>query len=104
MMTPISIFIEDYPLLSKYVNATAFFTTSILLTINSFFKFNEKMTKHFNMVKRYMDVISDINSETEKNKYFFIRMQTILDNLYKIEPLLENDDENENIQVITIHN
>lgn len=95
IMAPISVLIDIYPKVSKYINAIAFLLTGIIAGVLSFFKYSEHMTNHFNMSKRYIDISSDIEIELIKQRMyrqqiniFSTKIHMNLDNLIKSAPII----------------
>lgn len=95
IMAPVSVLIEVYPYVSKYVNAAAFITTSVIIGVSSFYRYGEQMANHFNISTRFSDVSSDIELELVKGrKYrtqidvFLTRIHMILDSLTNTEPVI----------------
>jgi len=95
IMAPISVLIDEYPDVSKYINAIAFLLAGIIAGVLSFFKYSEHMTNHFNMSKRYIDVSSDIEVELIKQRMyrqqinvFSTKIHMNLDSLIKSSPII----------------
>jgi hypothetical protein len=95
VMAPLSLIINSNSEVSKYINAGAFLLTGVITGVMSFFKYNTKMTNHFNFAARYNDIVSDIELELVKNvefrsqyDVFSMRIHMITDNLSKTEPVL----------------
>ena len=95
IMSPISVLIDGFDDVSKYINAVAFMTTGVLGGVVSFFKYGEKMSNHFNFSTRYSDIVTDIESELVKGRnyrmqldVFSTRIKMMVDNLANTEPTL----------------
>lgn len=95
IMSPVSLLLESSVPAAKYVNAGAFLVTGLIGGVYSFFKFDEKMTNHFNFSARYSDVASDVELELIKGRefrtqldVFATRIHMIVNNLSNTEPVL----------------
>lgn len=92
IMAPISVLIDEYPEVSKYINAVAFITTSIIVGVSSFYRFNEQMANHFNIASRYSDIASDIDLELIKGRKFRIQIDVFLMKTHMIMDSLSNNE------------
>ena len=66
IMSPISLLVEENSDIAKYISAGAFLVTGVIGGVQSYFKYGELMTKHFNLDFQYIDLISDIEEEMIK--------------------------------------
>jgi hypothetical protein len=90
IMAPISVLIEGYPEVGKFVNASAFIATSIIIGVSSFYRFGEQMANHFNTSKRYADISSDIELELIKGRKFRTQIDVFLTRTHMILASLSN--------------
>jgi hypothetical protein len=95
IMSPISVLIDEFTGVSKYINAGAFLATGVLGGVVSFFKYGEKMSDHFHFSSRYADIVTDIEAELVKGReyrtqldVFSTRTKMIVDSLANTEPTL----------------
>jgi hypothetical protein len=96
IMAPVSLMLEaaDSGKL-PYVNAVGFMLTGIFTGVYSFFKYGEKMERHFSFSARYSDIVTDIESELIKGRQFrtqadvlIIKIKMGLDNLNNSAPVI----------------
>ena len=95
IMSPISVLIDEYTSVSKYINAIAFLATGVLGGVVSFFKYGEKMSNHFHFSSRYADIVTDIEAELVKGREYRVQLDVFLtcvkmvvDSLANTEPTL----------------
>jgi hypothetical protein len=69
IMAPASLMLESANIASlPFVNACGFMLTGIFTGVYSFFKYGEKMERHFAFSARYADIVTDIESELIKER------------------------------------
>lgn len=95
VMSPISLIIENESLYSVYINAGAFLISGVVAGVYSFFRYGEKMEKHFGFACRYCDLVTDIEAILIRGRSFrepadvcSMKCKMILDNLILTEPTL----------------
>jgi hypothetical protein len=95
IMAPVSVLIDSYPEVSKYINASAFITTSVIIGVSSFYRYGEQTSNHFNISARYSDILSDIELELVKGRkfrtqidVFLTRIHMNLDSLANTAPII----------------
>ena len=93
-MSPISLVIGS-GLQAEYINAGAFMVTGLLAGVYSFFRYGEKLERHFGFAGRYGDVVTDIEAILIKGRafrgpadVFSTKIKMLLDNLALTEPTL----------------
>jgi len=96
IMAPVSLMLESKESSEgAYVNAAGFMITGIFTGIYSFFKYGEKMERHFSFSSRYSDIVTDIESELIKERSFrmhadvmIMKVKLSLDHLNNTAPVV----------------
>ena len=80
---------------SEYIKACAFMVTGLVAGVYSFFRYGEKLERHFGFSGRYADVATDIEAILVKGRtfrgpadVFSTRIRMVLDNLEFTAPIL----------------
>jgi hypothetical protein len=96
IMAPVSLMLESVgtPAI-QYVNAGGFMLTGVFTGVYSFFKYGEKMERHFAFSARYADILTDIESELIKERrhripadVMIVKVKMSVDNLKKTAPVI----------------
>lgn len=94
-MSPISLMIGSDSLQAGYINAGAFMLTGLIAGVYSFFRYGEKLERHFGFSGRYSDVVTDIEAILVKGRafrgpadVFSTKIKMLMDNLTLTEPTL----------------
>ena len=93
-MSPVSLMIGDIPG-GDMIKASAFMLSGMIAGVYSFFRYGEKLEKHFGFAARYSDVVTDIQAILVKGRQFrgpadvfSTKIRMIMDNLAQTEPTL----------------
>jgi hypothetical protein len=94
IMSPISLLIDEVDG-GEYVQAAAFMLSGVIAGVYSFFRYGEKLEKHFGFAGRYGDVATDIEAILVKSRefrgpadVFSTKIKMVMDNLALTEPTL----------------
>jgi hypothetical protein len=94
-MSPISLLLGSGSPQSEYINAGAFMLTGLIAGVYSFFRYGEKLERHFGFAGRYGDVVTDIEAILVKGRsfrgpadVFSTKIKMMMDNLALTEPTL----------------
>ena len=95
VMSPISLILGHVSPQSEYINAGAFMVSGIIAGVYTFFRYGERLERHFGFAGRYGDVVTDIEEILVKGRafrgpadVFSTKIKMIMDNLALTEPIL----------------
>jgi hypothetical protein len=96
IMSPISLMLASENSKSlPFVNAFCFMLTGIFTGVYSFFKYGEKMERHFAFSARYADIVTDIEAELIKERrlrvssdVMTLKVKMSIDNLNNTSPVI----------------
>lgn len=88
------------------LNSSAFLVAGIFSGVYSFFRYGEKMENFFNFSTRYVDIVTEIDSELIKDEdyrlpadVFIMRIKMLIDNLTRAEPVIPKGIVNKNFDL-----
>jgi hypothetical protein len=94
IMSPVSLLIDEVDG-GEYIQAGAFMLSGVIAGVYSFFRYGEKLEKHFGFAGRYGDVVTDIEAILIRSRefrgpadVFSTKIKMIMDNLAITEPTL----------------
>lgn len=113
IMSPVSVMIgynscenDESQQWKTILNSSAFLVAGIFSGVYSFFRYGEKMENFFNFSTRYVDIVTEIDSELIKDEdyrlpadVFLMRIKMLIDNLTRTEPVIPSGIANENIDI-----
>ena len=92
-MSPISLTLDSPE--GEYIKAGAFLISGLIAGVYSFFRYGEKLERHFGFAARYADVVTDIEAILVKGPafrgpadVFSTKIKMMIDNLTLTEPAL----------------
>jgi hypothetical protein len=112
IMSPVSLLIDGVDG-GEYVQAAAFMLSGVIAGVYSFFRYGEKLEKHFGFAGRYGDVATDIEAILVRSRefrgpadVFSTKIKMVMDNLAITEPTLPRfilDDPNYKVTTEAVH-
>jgi hypothetical protein len=94
VMSPVSLMIDKTDG-AEYVQACAFMLSGLIAGVYSFFRYGEKLERHFGFAGRYGDVVTDIEAILVRGRQFrgpadvfSTKIKMVMDNLSLTEPTL----------------